>query len=496
MLLVTALTLFALAIDGYHPYAEDGGLYLAGIKRLLDPALYPHSLAFVLEPTRFSLFAPLVAALVRLSHMGLPPVLLALHLATIWATLFAAWILASRCWTTREVRTGAVALLACWLSLPIAGTALLFMDPYLTARSLSTPCMVLALVGALDLTAQNVPQAARRRGFILWAGSIVLAAMMHPLMAAYALSASLVLMCARSSWRSVRVWGIVALCLAALGLAATLQAAAPAETPDYIRVALTRTYWFIAQWRWYEVIGLIAPLAILFGVASTGVNDARSALARTAIVVGATATTVALLFARAGAGTHLVARLQPFRMFQIVYLVMVLVLGAKLGDQILRRNSWRWSITLAMLGGTMFAASYSADPNSRHLEMPWSVVQNPWSRAFVWIRQNTPKDALFALDADYINAPRENAQCFRAIAERSALADYSKDGGEASIAPALTGEWAAEQQAQKGLSLETDAERVAALKPLGVSWLVLDAAAITGFDCPYRNAAVQICRLP
>jgi len=37
LLLVGALTLFAVAIDGYHPCAEDGGLYMAGVKRLLDP---------------------------------------------------------------------------------------------------------------------------------------------------------------------------------------------------------------------------------------------------------------------------------------------------------------------------------------------------------------------------------------------------------------------------------------------------------------------------
>src|ERR1017187_3371912 len=51
-LLVSGLTLFAVAVDGYHPYAEDGGLYMAGVKRLLDPALYSHGTAFVLEPMR------------------------------------------------------------------------------------------------------------------------------------------------------------------------------------------------------------------------------------------------------------------------------------------------------------------------------------------------------------------------------------------------------------------------------------------------------------
>ncbi len=500
LLLVSALTLFALLVDGYHPYAEDGGLYAAGIKRLLDPALYPHGAGFVLEPMRFSCFAPMVAAIARFSHLGLPTVLLALHLATIWATLFAAWMLASRCWPTREARTGAVVLLACWLDLPIAGTALLFMDPYLTARSLSTPCMVLALAAALDITAPEGSYSVRRKGFALWLGSIVLATAMHPLMAAYALGASLVLLCVRSPRRSVRVGATASLCVAAFGLAVALQTAAPAESPEYIRVALTRSYWFLTQWQWYELIGLAAPLLILAIIAWSPANSQEASaprtLARMSLAVGTTATLVALSFARTGSATHLVARMQPLRSFQTIYLVMILALGAKLGRRILQRSPWRWAATLAVLGCAMLSAAKAAYPDSSHLEMPWRNPKNPWVQAFVWIRNNTPKDALFALDADYINAPGEDAQCFRAIAERSALADYSKDGGEASIAPALTVQWAGEQRAQKNLSAEPDADRVAALQPLGVSWVVLETGSITAFNCPYRNQAVQVCRMP
>jgi hypothetical protein len=511
--MVSALTLFAMAVDGYHPYAEDGGLYMAGVKRLLDPSLYPSVTAFVLEPTRLSLFASTVAGAVRLSHMGLPAVLLALHLASIWATLFAAWMLATRCWTSRLARTGAIVLLACWLALPVAGTALLMMDAYATARSLSTPAMVLALVGALDMTARSGlgAVATKRRGLLLCTVSLALATAMHPLMAAYALSATLLLLCARSSRRGARVWGTVALSTSALALAACLQALAKPESAAYIRVAMTRTYWFPAAWRWYELAGLAAPLAILTALSmpawgrlretapheSMQVDDTRRALARMAVAVGATAWVLAALFARAGAATHLVARMQPLRAFQIVYLVMVLLLGARLGERVLQQSAWRWASTMLLLGGIMLATERTAFPNSNHLELPWIAPRNQWVQAFLWVRNNTPKDALFAVDADYINAPGEDAQCFRAISGRSALPDYSKDGGEASIAPELTGEWAKGQAAQQGLSAlaTTDAQRVAALRPLGVSWVVLHADAATSFDCPYGNAAVRVCRL-
>jgi hypothetical protein len=222
-----------------------------------------------------------------------------------------------------------------------------------------------------------------------------------------------------------------------------------------------------------------------------------------AFIAGATAATVAILFARPNAATHLIARMQPLREFQIVYLIMVLALGAKLGeilgDPLLRRSAWRWCAAILLLATPMLTAARATYPNSPHLELPGVATPNPnpWLQAFLWIRDNTPADALFALDADYINAPREDAQCFRAIAERSALPDYSKDGGEASIAPQLTTAWTLAQTAQRNLSDPTTiaAQRLAALTPLGVSWLVLQSTATTHLDCPYHNAAIQVCRL-
>ena len=514
-LLVTGLTLLAVAMGGYHPFAEDGGLYVAGVKRLLDPALYPASANFVLEPMRLSLFAQAVACLVRITHLGLPVVLLLLHLASVWATLFATWMLARRCWHARKAQTGAVVLLACWLSLPVAGTALMLMDPYVTARSFSTPCMVLALVGTLEFTGER-----RGRGLVMWAGGILLAGAMHPLMAAYALGATLLLACFRSPRRGVQLWGTAALCAAAVGLAGFLQALAAPESAEYVRVAMTRTYWYPAEWRWFEIMGLAAPLMIVGfqgWVGQSGTDGAevrpfrngsgdigaptlvsdKSAMARSALVAGSAACLVAVLLARAGASTHLVARLQPLRIFQIVYLVMVLMLGAKLGDCVLRQSTWRWLAAITLLGGVMFCAASADFPYSRHLELPKMAARNQWVQAFLWIRENTPKNALFALDPDYINAPGEDAQCFRAIAERSALPDYSKDGGEASIAPELAGEWQAGQAAQQSLSSPgvTDQQRLSALKPLGVEWLVMQGQAETNLSCPYTNRLLKVCRL-
>ena len=144
----------------------------------------------------------------------------------------------------------------------------------------------------------------------------------------------------------------------------------------------------------------------------------------------------------------------------------------------------------------MLFAERETFSSSAHIEFSGIQQHNPWIQAFEWIRSNTPKDALFALDSDYITKPGEDAQSFRAIAERSALPDYSKDGGEAAITPSLTGDWKIGQTLQAKLSERSDRDRIASLRPAGVSWVVLARSATTAFPCEYTNTAVKVCHLP
>jgi len=50
-------------------------------------------------------------------------------------------------------------------------------------------------------------------------------------------------------------------------------------------------------------------------------------------------------------------------------------------------------------------------------------------QAFDWAKHNTPVDSLFALDPRYMELPGEDYHGFRALAERSVLADDLKDQG-------------------------------------------------------------------
>lgn len=508
-LLLPLLTLATLLINGYHPLAEDGGLYIAGVEYRLNPDLFPHETAFVTAHLRYSLFAPALAAIVRFTHLPLAWTLFIAYIFTLWLLLFAGLQLLRRCTNDVTAQGIGVALLGVWSTLPVAGTSLLLTDPYLTARSFTTPLTLLAIAYALDDWRPHGHGTARPKW--LCALCLLIGTVLHPLMAICALAMVIALRLLRRPRPLPLVAGCCALALLGSGL---LFAFGPPDPPAVVAASLSRYYWFLSQWRWYELFGLVGPFAVLLLLRrsySKGPNI--RALCDAAFLAGGLAIVVAGLFAHAHSATYLVARLQPLRMFLPVYAVMTLLLGASLADWLPARRVpaglMRGMVTTVLLlsGGTLFVVQRATFPASQHIEVPWSKPANPWSRAFLWVRHNTPADALFALDPDYITTPGEDAHTFRASSLRSALPDFSKDGGEASITPSLAALWRQSMTAQFAvqsgtalttramLSHQTDAERDARLLPLGVTWLVLHADAATAHPCPYDNGTVKVCRL-
>ena len=85
----------------------------------------------------------------------------------------------------------------------------------------------------------------------------------------------------------------------------------------------------------------------------------------------------------------------------------------------------------------MLAAQRAEFSGSQHIEWPGRAPSNPWLQAFAWIRTNTPTDAYFALDPRYLEAPGEDYHSFRALAERSQMADAIKDTAVVTQVPEL-----------------------------------------------------------
>lgn len=495
-----ALTVAVIAVHGYHPNTEDGGVYLAGIKHLLHPQLYPYWTDFVAAHLKFSLFAVAMAALVRATHLKLMTAVFAVHAASVWLTMLSAWLLASRCWPGRQARLGAVSVLALALTVPVAGTSLMLMDPYVTARSISTPCGILMLVGTLDLCAAwRHHRAINWRSVSLVSCSFAVGAAMHPLMAGYSLACALLLAGVSVGGRRARIAACGGMCMLAVAMAACISWASAANTPGYVEVARTRSYWFLSNWQWYELLGLIGPLAVLMLLARGGTapgEQSNKRFAAMATLAGLTAIVIALLFAEVSSRSYMVAKLQPLRIFQTIYILMLLAIGATAGQYVLRKSLLRWAALFVGLGGGMFVVQRRTSPDLPHIELPWRATDNSWGQAFDWIRTHTPEGAVFALDAHYISVAGEDSQNFRSVAERSALPDYSKDGGIASIAPPLSAQWLAGEAAQQNLDQRLGPSEIARLRSYGVNWVVVTRQTPASIACSYANAAVKVCPLP
>jgi hypothetical protein len=497
------LTLTTLLIHGYHPLAEDGGLYVAGIEYLLNPALFPHDTAFVTAHLHYSIFAITIAEVMRITHIPLAWVLLLAYGFSLWLTLYAGLQILRRCFDNATAQFAGIALLATWATLPVAGTSLLLIDPYLTARSFSTPLSLLAIAFALDdwsslnrLPSIQRPLGLVRRPAVACAICLLIAALFHPLMAIYAIAMVLTLRILRLEKPLV---GLCLLAVFAIAAAMVLQSLAPPDPLSVTAAAISRYYWFLSQWHWYELCGLIGPPCILLLILREKESTPTAQLCKASLALSSLAVLMALLFAHERSSSHFIARLQPLRGFLLTYALMPLLLGASLAQRFIKRPIQLFAPVFAAVlfisAGTLFYVQRVTFPASQHIELPWTPPANPWSRAFRWSSRNTPTDALFALDANYITTPGEDAQAFRATSLRSSLADFSKDGGEASITPTLSDLWQQGVKAQANLSAQSDTERDDNLEPLGVTWMVLHADSLTVHVCPYNNGVVKVCSL-
>ena len=125
-------------------------------------------------------------------------------------------------------------------------------------------------------------------------------------------------------------------------------------------------------------------------------------------------------------------------------------------------------------------------------------MDNGWLRAFDWVRRNTPPRAYFVMDPYYLERPGEDFHGFRALAERSALADQLKDRSVAGFSTALAEEWRTQSDAQRNWKTFRRADLLRLKQRFGVDWVLLDRGAppfLDGLTCPYRNQRVQVCRI-
>ncbi len=272
---------------------------------------------------------------------------------------------------------------------------------------------------------------------------------------------------------------------------------APPASPAYHAAAKLHSFHYIQLWQWYEWVGILAPVALFWWFARIAKTRGWNSLNRVcrALILYDLIYFAAALIVDLPARFESLARLQPLRSLHFLYMLMFVMMGGLLGEFVLKNRVWRWLALFVPLAGGMFLAQRALFPASAHVEWPGRAPRNPWAQAFLWARQNTPPDALFALDPLYMQLPGEDAIGFRCLAQRSRLADTIKDSGAVSMFPPLAEDWWKQVQAQSPWQNFRIEDFVRLKEKYGVNWVVVQQPGVTGLECPYQNSAVQVCRI-
>jgi hypothetical protein len=262
-------------------------------------------------------------------------------------------------------------------------------------------------------------------------------------------------------------------------------------SPAWKKAAATRTFYFLANWEWYEWLGVLAPMLILW------IFNRSPRLARfsSRLICFAALQLAVALAIMLPPGLERLRPFEPMRYLQLVYIFMFLLMGGLLGKYILKRRVWAWALLFAPLSLGMAYAQMQMYPASAHFEWPGTNGRNRWVKAFAWIRENTPEQSYFALNPNYMELSGEDFHGFRGLAARSALADNLKDPGMVARVPRLADRWLAESDAQSGWRNFQAADFRRLKAEFGVDWVVIDNATISGLNCPYQDASLRVCRV-
>jgi hypothetical protein len=373
-------------------------------------------------------------------------------------------------------------MVAAMFTLPVTGTALYLVDQHLHPRTLATALILFAVWRILD---------GKR-----WQAAPLLAVafLLHPLMAAMGISFCFFLLVVLSGpvREQLRGWSSSMAALIPLGWIFE------PGNPGWRKALDTRAYDHLYSWTWYEWLGAWAPLLLFWLLWRYARRQESPILARFALAVliyGVFQQILAMVILWPAALVRLMP-LQPMRSLHLVYFFLVLTAGCLLGKFVLKRVVWRWAAFLLVANGSMFASQRVEFSASQHLEMPSRPPANSWLEAFAWVRTNTPENAYFALDPHYLEAPGEDYHSFRALAERSQLADAVKDASVVTMVPELGPEWERQTEATQGWTdfRLGDFERLKA--EFGVDWVLVKLPAPAGLACQWHNNELAVCRIP
>ena len=428
-----------------------------------------------------TLFDKLVAAFIRLTHIPVAVTELLFQFVSIFLIVLGCWCIARVLFKEARVQWAGVAMTASMLTLPVAGTALYLVDQHLHPRTIATALILLAVSRILaGHRWQAVPL-------------LLVAFVLHPIMGALGIS-----FCFLPDHGYAGTGPRLASFLArALASAVPLGWIFESPTPIWHRALETRRYFFLYRWTWYEWLGALAPLFLFWLLWRIALKHGDTILARFSLAVfvyGVFQQVVAMTILASPALVRLTP-MQPMRFLHLIYFFLTLVGGCLLGKFLLKDIPWRWAVFLVLINAGMFAAQRARVQQQPAPRVSLGAVKQPVVASLRVDTKNTPVDAYFAMDPHYLAVPGEDYHSFRALAERSQLADMEKDPSVVTQVPELGPAWERQVDATAGWKRFNLADFRRLKAEFGVDWVIVSDP-VAGLDCEWHEQSLAVCKIP
>lgn len=371
----TALVLFVVIATansgGYRYGVSDQAFYLPAIAKSLDAARFPRDAEVLAPQMRAWVGDDLIAAISRVTHVGLPALALAGYLLGLMALAGGAVFLARGLGVSSWTTMAALALLTLRHRIPRTGANSL--EGYFHPRTIA---FAIGL-WALGLVLRRRPLAA--------AVVVALAGIAHPTTALWFGAAIFI----AAAWQIDKraLWPVGAAIVAA---GVWLGTSAPRMDAAWLRVIAEKDYLFPMAWPAYAwAVHLATPVVLwavyhrrrIFGAAVPGEAGLVAGLITLAILFAISVPFTAMNVAIA-------VQLQVTRVFWVLDAVVLLYLAWWVVEDFGGGRSYLWRpiVAAALIAVAMTRGSYVLAIDTRRPLATWNLPDDEWTDAMTFLR--------------------------------------------------------------------------------------------------------------
>ncbi len=468
---------------GYRYAASDQAFYIPAVLRHIDPALFPADASLIDSQARLTVIDEAIAAVVRVSHLSLPSLFLALYLATL-CLLLAGSVRLGRHFLTEPWSVAALGA-ALTLRHAIAKTGANTLEGYFHPRELAFAIGIWALVASIE-----------RHG--AWSAALLLgAAAVH---STTALWFGLLIGAAELARRR-RSIGSVAVVLPAIVVVAVVAVVSMTVGPlagrlgrmdaAWLSVIADKDYLFPLGWpvdAWFTNLLTIAVIVVCWRARA---RRQRTFDGEDALVAGAVGLAIVFFVWLPFNAAHvaLAVQLQVGRLFWVLDFLATIYLVWALGEFQPSRARAR-TVAIVLIAFGMGRGGYSLLVQFPERPMfAMHIANGDWRDAMTWAQSTAPGSNWLA---DPLHAARYGSS-LRAAGHRDVFLEQIKDSAIAMYDRGIAVRIAERKRALAAYPWDTADGAQALARAYGLDYLVIDRE--LPLPEAHRSGSLHIYRL-